>query len=161
MTSGCVSFRARKTWLFAFGNQPASVVYFSRCGTHFLSRSKPRKITSHAAFKPSGRVAQLAEHSALNRQVVGSIPTASTIPVDQLGRFAPSLTSNTGKCPTDMPSKEDTLLSNSRREFPNRIVYNCRDPKCVARLTAIHSRRLPRRHLLRTQSEANHQNYDQ
>ena len=25
-----------------------------------------------------GRVAQLAEHSALNRQVVGSIPTAST-----------------------------------------------------------------------------------
>jgi hypothetical protein len=26
-----------------------------------------------------GRVAQLAEHSALNRQVVGSIPTASTI----------------------------------------------------------------------------------
>ncbi len=28
---------------------------------------------------PFGRVAQLAEHSALNRQVVGSIPTASTI----------------------------------------------------------------------------------
>jgi hypothetical protein len=27
---------------------------------------------------PSGRVAQLAEHSTLNRQVVGSIPTAST-----------------------------------------------------------------------------------
>ena len=27
-----------------------------------------------------GRVAQLAEHSTLNRQVVGSIPTASTIP---------------------------------------------------------------------------------
>ena len=30
-------------------------------------------------IKSSGRVAQLAEHSALNRQVVGSIPTASTI----------------------------------------------------------------------------------
>ena len=28
---------------------------------------------------PFGRVAQLAEHSTLNRQVVGSIPTASTI----------------------------------------------------------------------------------
>lgn len=28
---------------------------------------------------PSGRVAQLAEHSTLNRQVVGSIPTASTM----------------------------------------------------------------------------------
>lgn len=31
-----------------------------------------------SAFQPNGRVAQLAEHSALNRQVVGSIPTAST-----------------------------------------------------------------------------------
>jgi hypothetical protein len=31
--------------------------------------------TAHPTF---GRVAQLAEHSALNRQVVGSIPTAST-----------------------------------------------------------------------------------
>jgi hypothetical protein len=31
------------------------------------------------ALEPNGRVAQLAEHSALNRQVVGSIPTASTI----------------------------------------------------------------------------------
>ncbi len=30
---------------------------------------------SHPHF---GRVAQLAEHSTLNRQVVGSIPTAST-----------------------------------------------------------------------------------
>jgi hypothetical protein len=37
-------------------------------------------------FKPIGRVAQLAEHSALNRQVVGSIPTASTIPRAQMSR---------------------------------------------------------------------------
>jgi hypothetical protein len=36
-------------------------------------------LTLHATAEPfSGRVAQLAEHSALNRQVVGSIPTAST-----------------------------------------------------------------------------------
>ncbi len=34
----------------------------------------------HGLFTPSGRVAQLAEHSALNRQVEGSIPSASTIP---------------------------------------------------------------------------------
>ena len=33
----------------------------------------------HGSIGLSGRVAQLAEHSALNRQVVGSIPTASTI----------------------------------------------------------------------------------
>jgi hypothetical protein len=32
---------------------------------------------------PFGRVAQLAEHSTLNRQVVGSIPTASTITLNQ------------------------------------------------------------------------------
>src|SRR5579863_1150000 len=32
-----------------------------------------------ARFSTSGRVAQLAEHSALNRQVEGSIPSASTI----------------------------------------------------------------------------------
>ena len=38
------------------------------------------------ALPPTGRVAQLAEHSALNRQVVGSIPTAST-------RFHPPSTS--------------------------------------------------------------------
>ena len=30
-------------------------------------------------FQHDGRVAQLAEHSALNRQVEGSIPSASTI----------------------------------------------------------------------------------
>jgi hypothetical protein len=33
-------------------------------------------------FQLFGRVAQLAEHSALNRQVVGSIPTASTKLID-------------------------------------------------------------------------------
>ena len=33
-----------------------------------------RSLTTH----PNGRVAQLAEHSTLNRLVVGSIPTAST-----------------------------------------------------------------------------------
>jgi hypothetical protein len=38
-----------------------------------------RKIPSQRGFPwKIGRVAQLAEHSALNRQVVGSIPTAST-----------------------------------------------------------------------------------
>jgi hypothetical protein len=36
-------------------------------------------------FTPLGRVAQLAEHSTLNRQVVGSIPTASTTLAHGLG----------------------------------------------------------------------------
>ena len=34
---------------------------------------------SALSVAPPGRVAQLAEHSTLNRQVVGSIPTASTM----------------------------------------------------------------------------------
>ncbi len=38
----------------------------------FLRRQAPRSQTQ-------GRVAQLAEHSALNRQVEGSIPSAPTI----------------------------------------------------------------------------------
>src|SRR5580692_2612445 len=39
---------------------------------------KPCANPLHGSFLLPGRVAQLAEHSALNRQVVGSIPTAST-----------------------------------------------------------------------------------
>ena len=35
-------------------------------------------VAQHSAFYPHGRVAQLAEHSTLNRQVGGSIPPAST-----------------------------------------------------------------------------------
>ena len=55
------------------------------CGIFFLERAEflPARImcggSSARISAPSGRVAQLAEHSALNRQVVGSIPTASTI----------------------------------------------------------------------------------
>jgi hypothetical protein len=40
---------------------------------------------------PFGRVAQLAEHSTLNRQVVGSIPTASTISDRQFVTLASAL----------------------------------------------------------------------
>jgi hypothetical protein len=43
-------------------------------------RNRLERIPPCGFIKPSGRVAQLAEHSALNRQVVGSIPTASTNP---------------------------------------------------------------------------------
>lgn len=41
----------------------------------------PRRATFPlpGVFAPFGRVAQLAEHSTLNRQVEGSIPSASTI----------------------------------------------------------------------------------
>ena len=65
---------ARRAWVRA-----ASVVYFLRCGSDFHLRRKSRRNVDGAAFlNPSGRVAQLAEHSALNRQVEGSIPSAST-----------------------------------------------------------------------------------
>ena len=55
------------------------MVFFSRIAEEF--RVIPALCISprHTTFSTtSGRVAQLAEHSALNRQVVGSIPTAST-----------------------------------------------------------------------------------
>ena len=51
---------------------------------NFSLDSAPCIIPRRGAYKPSGRVAQLAEHSALNRQVVGSIPTASTNQNQQL-----------------------------------------------------------------------------
>jgi hypothetical protein len=38
-----------------------------------------RVFSESPSWRTLGRVAQLAEHSTLNRQVVGSIPTASTI----------------------------------------------------------------------------------
>ena len=54
------------------------MVYFSRCGVIFRSAqaASEKPLVRHSFL--NGRVAQLAEHSALNRQVVGSIPTAST-----------------------------------------------------------------------------------
>ena len=45
----------------------------------------------HLPWRICGRVAQLAEHSALNRQVEGSIPSASTIPIQQLEQIHPML----------------------------------------------------------------------
>ena len=51
------------------------------CLAHFSPRSQrpaPRSSTQ-------GRVAQLAEHSALNRQVEGSIPSAPTIYLASFG----------------------------------------------------------------------------
>jgi hypothetical protein len=45
-----------------------------------LKPSRKLSLTSPPGAKPKGRVAQLVEHSTLNRLVVGSIPTASTTP---------------------------------------------------------------------------------
>ncbi len=57
--------------------------YIFQVGSGFLyacqARSDCASIPPRIAVDSLGRVAQLAEHSALNRQVVGSIPTASTI----------------------------------------------------------------------------------
>ncbi len=54
------------------------------------SKLLPRSCAALPAARSSdhGRVAQLAEHSALNRQVEGSIPSASTIRINQLARLA-------------------------------------------------------------------------
>ena len=43
-----------------------------------LSGLRPPREKYHESRLAIGRVAQLAEHSTLNRLVVGSIPTAST-----------------------------------------------------------------------------------
>ena len=50
----------------------------------------------------NGRVAQLAEHSALNRQVVGSIPTASTNKINNLHHSLPEASSNFVKLRSDL-----------------------------------------------------------
>ena len=61
-----------------FWNHPHAVlIFFRKNGTDFR-RFDVVRIPAAQRFH-FGRVAQLAEHSALNRQVVGSIPTASTI----------------------------------------------------------------------------------
>ena len=51
---------------------------FFKCGLGFSSCARRVRKPLARCSNPQGRVAQLAEHSALNRQVVGSIPTAST-----------------------------------------------------------------------------------
>src|ERR1700733_5616611 len=56
------------------------VLYFSKVGRVPQPAHAVRKKSSqHGTPRLNGRVAQLAEHSALNRQFVGSIPTAPTI----------------------------------------------------------------------------------
>ena len=60
------------------------MLYFQWCGScPCPHKSRAHSLRSVISSK-NGRVAQLAEHSALNRQVEGSIPSASTIPI-QLG----------------------------------------------------------------------------
>jgi len=60
------------------GVWPLSVLYFSSGSKQKLLKQALFKASKHG-LTIAGRVAQLAEHSTLNRQVVGSIPTASTI----------------------------------------------------------------------------------
>ena len=61
------------------GAQPELMVYSSRIERLFAHLMCAQTLLARTVTPP-GRVAQLAEHSALNRQVVGSIPTASTTP---------------------------------------------------------------------------------
>ena len=54
------------------------MLYFDLAIEKFIATLCP-VAAAQIPFHPRGRVAQLAEHSALNRQVEGSIPSASTI----------------------------------------------------------------------------------
>jgi hypothetical protein len=56
----------------------AALCYIFQGATGILSAGKVGEGMLRTISHRCGRVAQLAEHSALNRQVVGSIPTAST-----------------------------------------------------------------------------------
>src|ERR1035441_5610746 len=53
-------------------------IFFKGSREFLPARTVSKKLPPHGLSRWPGRVAQLAEHSALNRQVVGSIPTAST-----------------------------------------------------------------------------------
>ena len=56
-----------------------AIFFKGRAGNLCPAQAVRKLSPPHGSFRSPGRVAQLAEHSALNRQVVGSIPTASTI----------------------------------------------------------------------------------
>ena len=57
----------------------ARLCYILKSTGRFFFPHKLRANSLALRFSNLGRVAQLAEHSALNRQVEGSIPSASTI----------------------------------------------------------------------------------
>ena len=82
------------------------MLYSSKCVV-ILRAWKPSQGLHPEHFAKRGRVAQLAEHSALNRQVVGSIPTASTRfqGVSELGEI-------------DQPQENPTARLDSRLRLP-------------------------------------------
>ena len=61
----------------AWGARCAYGIFF-KVREEFFRSAHAAQDRLRRGFFNEGRVAQLAEHSALNRQVVGSIPTAST-----------------------------------------------------------------------------------
>jgi hypothetical protein len=64
------------------------VLYSSRISDEFCLIRVAHLSPPHGACNTSGRVAQLAEHSALNRQVEGSIPSASTKLIEEQNSFS-------------------------------------------------------------------------
>ena len=70
------------------------MLYFSRRNEDFEPCSDCAHVPLPIKSSAIGRVAQLAEHSALNRQVVGSIPTASTKATSQDIQEFPEIQSN-------------------------------------------------------------------
>ena len=87
------------------------VLKSQRCGGVFAPSLRAHRLTTaHLKAHPTGRVAQLAEHSALNRQVVGSIPTASTIPHRPCSK-------SLGKSPAAQPNPLGKFLAPIKSNF--------------------------------------------
>jgi hypothetical protein len=87
--SGATKSKWRERRPSRLWNPHAFVLYFSSSSGDFLPAEAVLKLPPHGFLVIAGRVAQLAEHSTLNRQVVGSIPTASTKYPHQKGKKTP------------------------------------------------------------------------
>jgi hypothetical protein len=83
--NSALGFGTRERW-----EHLSLVLYFLQVREQSRSRKTCAEGPSRSQIHPSGRVAQLAEHSALNRQVEGSIPSASTSFPEQSHRRGPS-----------------------------------------------------------------------
>jgi hypothetical protein len=90
------------------------MLYFQKYGLIFSSRTNRAQIPPQRDFSQLGRVAQLAEHSALNRQVEGSIPSASTIAINQLQQSLLSVFFNTGENTKDHALNFEPMRHRSR-----------------------------------------------
>ena len=80
----------------------------------------------------------MAEHSAVNRRVVGSSPTSGAILINQLGRLPTKASSDTGENTGDSPSK-GVLLMLSIAPLSS---FRVKCPQCAAMRTIVAALRL-------------------